>query len=293
MAQKVKLAYILSLPRSGSTVLSALLDRKKGIVSPPESSFPQVLGVIGKKERADKRWLAALYQGSTFVPTPLSLEEAAACMDGDSEEILTSLGMAVAAKLNRDPTSIRLIVWKTPRTVGMHKAPLSTSGKFVVLRRNPHNVFESQFRVAFGENNRNPYRFAVFRESYENAFARLPRDRVFEMDYDSLPDAIPLLQSFLGVENTGEWEQYTASLDMAARECSHMANVTAAFENTDPQKRANLQPEQIASLELAMKLARPLRKFLGPVRAFYDRQSMGPIRDRAREALAQSSGGQD
>lgn len=285
MNNSVQLAYILSLPRSGSTVLSAMLDRQRSIVSPPESSFPQVLGVLEQKERADKRWLAALYLGSTFVPTPLSLDEAEACMSGENEEILISLGMAVAAKLNRDPAQIQLIVWKTPRTVGMHRGPLSTSGKFVVLRRNPHNVFESQFRVAFGENNRNPYRFAIFRESYEHAFARLPRDRVFELEYDALPEILPTLQSFLGVESAGEWEHYEASLNMAAKECSHMTNVTAAFENKDPQKRANLQPAQIAALERAMKLARPLRYFLGPVRAFFDRQSMKPIRERAHEAL--------
>jgi hypothetical protein len=289
MNQNVKLAYILSLPRSGSTVLSALLDRQKGVVSPPESSFPQVLSVITDKERADKRWLAALYIGSTFVPTPLSLEEAEACMVGSDEEILVSLGLAIAEKLKRDSALIRLIVWKTPRTVGMSKVPLATSGKFVVLRRNPHNVFESQFRVAFGENNRNPYRFAIFRESYEHAFARLPRERVFEMEYDSLPGVLTPLQTYLGAENTGEWEDYESSLEMASKELSHMKTVTATFENKDPAKRANLQPSQIASLEFAIKLARPLRSLLGPVRAFYDRQSMGPIRERARAALAAAS----
>jgi hypothetical protein len=289
MNHTVKLAYILSLPRSGSTVLSAMLDRQKGIVSPPESSFPQILSVITAKERADKKWLSALYIGSTFVPTPLSLEDAEACMEGSDEEILISLGLAIAAKLNRDPALIRLIVWKTPRTVGMHKVPLSTSGKFVILRRNPHNVFESQFRVAFGENNRNPYRFAIFRESYEHAFARLPCDRVFELEYDSLPEILPALQSFLGVESAGEWEHYEASLDRASKECSHMTTVTAAFENKDPQKRANLKAAHIASLEFAMKLARLLRPCLGPVRAFYDQQSMVPIRERARTALATSS----
>ena len=287
MNHTVKLAYILSLPRSGSTVLSAMLDRQKGIVSPPESSFPQILSVITAKERADKKWLSALYIGSTFVPTPLSLEDAEACMEGSDEEILISLGLAIAAKLNRDPALIRLIVWKTPRTVGMHKVPLSTSGKFVILRRNPHNVFESQFRVAFGENNRNPYRFAIFRESYEHAFARLPCDRVFELEYDSLPEILPALQSFLGVESAGEWEHYEASLDRAAKECAHMTTVTDAFENKDSQKRANLQPAQITALELAMKLARPLRPFLGPVRAYFDNCSMQNARRIAAERIRQ------
>ncbi len=279
-------AFILSLPRSGSTILSAMLDRYHGIVSPPESSFPQVLGAISRKERNDRRWLAALYHGSTFVPTPLNLDEAEACMEGSDEEILTSLGLAIAAKLHRDPAEIRCIVWKTPRTVGMHKVPLSTSGKFIVLRRNPQNVFESQFRVEFGKNNRNPYRFAIFRESYEHAFSRLPEDRVFAMEYDDLPDVLPDLLAFLGLQNAGGWQHFESSLDMAAKHCSHMTQVTSEFRNTDPQKRANLDPGQVASLARAMVLARPLRPFMGPVRAFFDNQSMGPIRERAKEKLA-------
>lgn len=279
------LAYILSLPRSGSTVLSAMLDKRKGIVSPPESSFPQVLGVISEKEREDRRWLAALYHGSTFVPTPLSLDEAEACMVGSNTQILTSLGLAVAAKLNRDPSQVRAIVWKTPRTVGMHAGPLSTRGRFIVLRRNPQNVFESQFRVGFGISNRNPYRFAVFRESYEHAFARLPSDRVFNLEYDDLPEALPRVLEFLGVPEAEEWEAFQSSLELAARHCSHMAQVTEEFQNSDSQKRANLKPDQVAALGRAMKLARPLRPLLGPVRSHFDWQSMGPIRERAKEKL--------
>lgn len=281
-----QLAYILSLPRSGSTVLSALLDRKKGIVSPPESSFPQVLGVISKKERQDQRWLAALYLGATFPPTPLSLDDAEACMHGSNEEILTALGKAVAVKLDRDPEQLKVIVWKTPRTVGMHAGPLSTAGKFIVLRRNPHNVFESQFRVDFGKNNRNPYRFAIFRESYEHAFSRLPKDRVFQLEYDDLPGVLPKLMNYLGVDDRGEWESSRSSLDLAAENCSWMTEVTKEFQNKDPEKRARLDPQQVTRLEHAMKLARPLRPLMEPIRSYFDHQSMGPIRERAQASLA-------
>jgi hypothetical protein len=284
-----QLAYILSLPRSGSTVLSALLDKRKGVVSPPESSFPQVLGVISKKERADRRWLAALYIGATFPPTPLSLDDAEACMTGSNEEMLITLGRAVAAKLDRDPALVKAIVWKTPRTVGMHACPLATDGRFIVLRRNPHNVFESQFRVDFGKNNRNPYRFAIFRESYEYAFSRLPPDRVFQMEYDDLPGILPALLDFIGANDEGVWESSRSSLDLAAEKCSWMADVTKSFANKDPEKRARLDPEQIARLEWAMRLARPLRPLMGPVRSFFDHQSMGPIRERAKAALDNAS----
>jgi len=279
------LTYILSLPRSGSTVLSALLDRYKGVVSPPESSFPQVLGEISKSDRKDPRWMAALYLGSTFVPTPLSLDDAAACMTGSNEEILTALGRAVAVKLGRDPDLLKAIVWKTPRTVGMHTGPLSTNGKFIVLRRNPHNVFESQFRVGFGVSNRNPYRFAIFRESYEHAFSRLPDDRVFNVEYDALPGALSNLLNFMGVPDQGEWENLTSSLDLAAKNCYWMTQVTGEFKNTDPEKRARLDADQITTLNRAMKLARPLRPMMAPIRHYFDHQSMGPIRERAKAEL--------
>lgn len=283
-----QLAYILSLPRSGSTVLSAMLDKQKGVVSPPESSFPQVLGVLKPEERNNPRRLAALYIGATFPPTPLTLDDAEACMQGSDKEILIELGKAVAAKLGRNPEQIRAIVWKTPRTVGMHRTPLATGGRFIVLRRNPHNVFESQFRVQFGENNRNPYRFAVFRESYEHAFSRLPAGRMMQVEYDQLPGVIPKVLAFIGIEDDGLWEDHRSSLQLASEHCSWMSEVTQEFQNRDPEKRARLDPKQISRLELAMQLARPLRPFLGPVRAFFDHQSMGPIRKRAARALAEA-----
>lgn len=282
---KPQLAYILSLPRSGSTVLSALLDKRKGVVSPPESSFPQVLGIISPKERADLRWLAALYIGATFPPTPLSMDDAEACMDGSNEDILIALGKAVAVKLDRDPSMVKSIVWKTPRTVGMHACPLSTNGKFIVLRRNPHNVYESQFRVDFGKNNRNPYRFAIFRESYEHAFSRLPPDSVFQIAYDDLPGVLPKLLEFIGTNDEGEWESSLSSLDLAAENCSWMTDVTKTFENKDTEKRSRLDPVQVKNLERAIIAARPLRPLMGPVRYHFDKQSLGPIRERAKTAL--------
>lgn len=280
-----QLAYILSLPRSGSTVLSAMLDRQHGIISPPESSFPQVLGELTKEERTDQRRMAALYIGATFPPTPLTLQDAQACMNGSDAEILVSLGLACARKLGRDPNEVKAIIWKTPRTVGMHAVPIATGGKFVVLRRNPHNVFESQFRVDFGKNNRNAFRFAVFRESYEHAFARLPRERVFETDYDDLPDSISQILNFLGIPDQGTWKNHQSSLALAAESCSWMSEVNDEFINRDADKRKKLAPGQVARIDLAMKLARPLRPFLGPVRRYFDVASLVPIRERADYSL--------
>jgi hypothetical protein len=163
----------------------------------------------------------------------------------------------------------------------MHTVPLATGGKFIVLRRNPHNVFESQFRVGFGEKNRNPFRFAIFRESYEHAFARLPRERVLETNYDDLPGSISTILAFLGTTDAGEWKNHQSSLAMAAEACPWMSEVNDEFVNRDEEKRRKLDPKQVARLEFALQIARPLRPFLGKVRRHYDVASLGPIRERA------------
>jgi hypothetical protein len=283
------LAYILSQPRSGSTVLTAILDKRKGIVCLPESSFPQVLGVISKKERADRRWLAALYLGSTFPPTPLTIDDAEACMDGNNDEILTSLGMALARRLERNPDDVKTVVWKTTRTIGMHRGPLSTASKFVVLRRHPHNVFESQFRFDYGARNRKPFRYAVFAQSYEHALARCPKDRSFQLEYDDIPQQLPSLIEFLEVADQGEWEGGASSLELVAQSCSWLTQITEEFRNSDPEKRARLQPEMVHAVDRSLAITRPFRPFMGPLRAIFDRRSLGHIRGFAREHLVGKS----
>jgi len=283
------LAYILSQPRSGSTVLTAILDKRKGVVCMPESSFPQALGVLSRKERADKRWMAALYLGSTFPPTPLSFDDALACMKGRDEDILNALGRSLAGKLGRNPDDVRTVVWKTTRTIGLHKGPLATSGRFVVLRRNPHNVFESQSRFEYGVRNRRPFRYAVFLQSYEHALSRLPSSRTFNLDYDETEERLPALLEYLRIEDQGVWEAGGSSMDLVAESCSWLTEITKDFCNTDPEKRARLAPAMVTRLDRAMLLTRPLRPFLGPLRAHYDMRSMGHIWEFSRQRLAENS----
>lgn len=283
------LTFILSLPRSGSTVLTSLLDRRKGVVCPPESSFPQVLGEISRAERTDRRNLAAIYIASTFPGTPLSLEEATDCMEGSDKEILEAIGRKLAAKLGRDPDAVQSVVWKTTRTIGMNRAPLQTGGRFVVLRRHPHNVFESQFRVHFGKNNRAPWRFAGFRASYEHAFASLPKDRLFELGYDRIPDLLGELTSFIGIGNPEEWDSGSSSLEAVARDRPWLTEIMDTFENKDPEKRARIEPEKIVRLDRAIEAARMVTPLLGPIRRLADMRTLGHIRQRAKRLLAEAS----
>jgi hypothetical protein len=273
------------MPRSGSSVLSALLDQARGVVSVPESAFPQVLGLIGPHERADKRWLAALYLGATMSPTPLSIDDAEECMVGSNQEILTQIGLAVASKLGRNPSEICAVVWKTPKVTASLRGPLTTNGKFVILRRNPHNVFESQFRFHFGANNRHPFRFALFSESYESGFIRIPQSRKIDIEYDSLPASVDSILQFAGIADNGRWPEYVSSLKMASEQCYWLNEINNSFENRDSDKRKNLDAGQIQKLKLALKVARGFRPFLLPIRRYFDNVSLGHIKNRAQEHL--------
>lgn len=257
----------------------------------PESSFPQVLGEISSEERNDRRWLAAMYIGSTFPseprpPTPLTLDDAESCMEGSNEEILAALGRFLARKIGRDPDQVNTVVWKTTRTIGLHAGPLTTSGKFIVLRRNLHNVFESQFRVDFGLRNRKPLRYAVFAHSYEHSFGRLPPERTFELDYEVIPDQLPAMIDFIGVEDLGEWEGQGSSLDLVMKAASWLTQVTENFKSEDVEKRARLDSRQVATLDRAWLLARLGRPVMGPLRRYFDLRSLDDIRAVARRIIA-------
>lgn len=276
---------ILSLPRSGSTLLSAILDQRHGVISPPESSFPQILGEITPEERADPLRLAALYVASTYSGTPLSLAESQACMTGTDTEILTNIALALASKLGRDPGKVRMAIWKSTRTVSFMDVINRDSGKIVILRRHPLNVFESQFRVHFGLNNRKPFRFASFRESYESAFASCPKDRTFELNYEEIPAKLPELLGFLGIAESGVWEEGVSSLKHVAENRPWLSQILGDFDNTDEEKRGRLDPKQSSGLISAMRITRLLRPLFPPLRKHYDRSSLADIRRNAGKLL--------
>jgi len=279
------LTYILSQPRSGSTVLTAILDKRKGIVSMTESCFPQVLGTLSKSERSDKRWVAALYLGSRMAPDLLDINDAESCFSGSNEEMLFALGKAVAAKLGRDPAEVRNVVWKTTRAIGLHAGPITTSGKFVALRRNTYNVFESQSRFVHGVHNRNPWRYALFAQSYEHALRRCPVDRTFKLGYDDLPGILPRLLDFMEVPDLGEWETSGSILDEVAKQCDWLSQVTGDFRNTDNKKLAQLDPAVIKRLSCALSMTSKLFPLIGPIRNYFDMKSIAYVKSLAREFI--------
>lgn len=280
--------FIISEPRSGSTVLTAMLDRRRGMLSMPESSFPQVLGYLSPSERNNPRRLAAIYLGSTFVPTPLSFEEITECMRGCDREVLDNLALATAAKVGRNPHDVAFAAWKTVRTIAMHRVIEAMDARVVVLRRHPHNVFESQFRFSYGVRNRRPLRYAFFHQSYEKAFSRLHVSRRLEMSYDDLPEALGKLTAFIGLADRGMWPDSSSHFEQVVDQCSWLSEITKEFQNRDPEKRANLDPAVIRRLDLCLAATRPLRPLMGPVRSHFDRRSLGHVRGIAAGILREN-----
>lgn len=262
-----------------------MLDRRRGMLSMPESSFPQVLGYLTPAERNNPRNLAAIYLGSTFVPTPLDFEEIVACTSGADREVLDRIALATAAKIGRKPSDVEFAIWKTVRTIGMNRVIESLDAKVVVLRRNPHNVFESQFRFGYGVRNRKPLRYAFFHQSYEKAFASLRISNRLEMAYDDLPGALSTLTEFVGLPDRGMWPDDSSHFAQVVDQCSWLSEITKEFRNRDPEKRANLEPSAIRRLDLCLALTSLVRPLMGPIRGFFDRRSLGHVRKIAARVV--------
>lgn len=271
---EVNLICVYSLPRSGSTVLIAQLERIKGIVCVSESYFPQILEFLSPTVLADSEKLAAIYLASSPDGSLLSFDEVVKCIfPFEHKKTLTQLGLAYAVKTNRDPSQIRYIVWKTTRLIGRWKIFAGADGRFIVLRRNPINVFESQFRVTFGIHNRNAIRFILFRESYESAFARFPLKSTFSIDYESIPDQIPLLLLWLSLDDVS-WSEAESSLASTSAKNAWHSGVMSSFESKDFIKRMRIQKLSRILLRLGQILFRAFRPLLGPIRDYHDKKIM-------------------
>lgn len=283
------LACIYSLPRSGSTVLITELDRLKGIVCLPESYFPQILEFLSPDELSDPSRLAAFFLASSPSGSLLSFEEARTCMiPTDHAKTLVRLGLACALKTNREPSQVAIVIWKTTRIVSRWRLFAKAGGRFLVLRRNPLNVFESQFRVDFGYFNRNPIRFAAFQESYEAVFSRLPIDITHSVDYESIPGQLAAIQSWLGV-GAEHWIGSESSMAKThAKEAWH-SGLMDGFQSHDSMKRQNITTRQRLLLKAGQSMAKPIRPILGLLRNYYDRQIMKQIRIAADEIIFKES----
>lgn len=276
--------FIVSLPRSGSTVLAAMLDQYEDILCLPESHFPAYLESISHHDWQDPARLAACFVACCTDGSPLTFEEARACMSGDRDETLDAIARAVAMKCGRDYEKIRVVVWKSTRMVGTFPSVTRPGEKHLVLRRNPLNVFESQFRVPFGKLNQSPARFALFEASYEAAFRSLPPDSTFQIAYAAIPDSIKEVVPWCGSNGEAGRKTNSGLIEISGRMPWH-TEMNKPFKNTDPDKLRNLKTLQVWSYHLTHAML-DLLPFAGRLaRKLANRREFNAIRQRADEAL--------
>ncbi len=279
--------FIVSVPRSGSTLLTNLLDAYEDVVCPPESFFPAVLEMLDPADLSEKRKIAALFVVSCSDGSPLTVQEAEACILPDKGRTLDALALAIAAKMGRSPSAITAVVWKYTRMVGCWRFPVAHGGRFIILHRNLLNVYESQFRVPFGEKNKNPVRFALFSSSYAVAFAEYPADQTLELEYPEIPARMPELVAWIG--SAGRKREASAgTLDEIAGKNPWHANINKPFENKDPEKLKNLAGWQTAGFYFGQIIFGTLGFLTRKARRIADIRQMESLRQQAADLLNNS-----
>lgn len=283
-----KRLFIVSVPRSGSTVLTTMLDRHEDVLCLPESHFPALLYRIDAGDLSNPDLVAALFLASCTDGSPLTFEEARDCVRGDRDATLDSLATKVAVKVGRDPETIKVVVWKYTRLVGASRDLAKSGGRFIILRRNPLNVFESQFRVPFGRHNRNPVRFALFEASYETTFAKYPRNTTMRINYPDLPNSIASVIGWVGSNGRPRSDSAQGVGEHSGKMPWH-SEITKPFRNSDAAKIRNLTSSQVTSYRLARTFLAWLPLIGRLARHFADQREIDACRKRAAELLARLS----
>ena len=276
--------FIVSVPRSGSTVLTNMLDKHEDVLCLPESFFPGVMDLADDTEWQNRRWMAALFVVSCTDGSPLELDEAEACIRESRPDTLEALAEAITLKAGRDPAKIRTVVWKFTRMVGCWRFAASVGGRFIILRRNPLNVYESQFRVPFGDKNRNPARFALFAASYDAAYSGYPDRQTLSLNYPDIPASMLRVLEWIGSSDTPRGTTGGGMGEISGQRPWH-TEIDKPFKNDDARKLGNLSPWQTASYRLTRATLSLMPFVARKARNLADQQQMAALRTQARELL--------
>lgn len=279
---------IVSLPRSGSTVLTNLLDLREDIVCLPECMFPPLIDMLELAEFRKKRKVAEMFLASCTDGFPMSVEEIERCIMDTPTETIDSIVAAFTRLSGRDPDKIRAFVWKSTRMVGCHQFWQESGGRFVILKRPPLNVYESQFRVHFGQKNRNPIRFALFESSYRIAFRNYPEEATFRIEYAEIPRRLEELVGWFGSAGLLRNDGKAGSLNSTSSKQYWHANIDKPFENNDEQKINNLSSSQIAGYRLGKLIFSFVPYLVRAARKAADRRQMKAIRNAAAGLAART-----
>lgn len=282
---KPRMLFIVSAPRSGSTVLTSLLDRHTGVISLPESGFPQMLAYISEETWKNRGLIAAIYLCSCYGGTLLDHGEALACIKPDRQDTLIALGLAEAAKAGRDIGGVRWIVWKNTRIVSAWHHLQKFGGRFAIIRRNPINIYESYQRIGFATKNRKPSRFAIYFRGYESVFRNYPADATFEFDYPKTAQQLPEFLEMLGID-PDDTHGGASTLSAVSGRFDFHRDILGEFRDDDAEKRKRIPERSVVSVERSLRCFESMDAICGWLRKWADyRQAKTMIRN-ARRLLA-------
>lgn len=236
--------------------MTSMLDQYRGIISLPESGFPQLLGYLSERQWKRKDLIAAAYLRACFGGSLLSLEEAHGCIVDDRKETLTRLGIAEAGKAGRDTAGVSYIIWKTTRMISQWRTLSGIGGGFAIIDRDALNVFESYLRVGFAAKNRKPLRFAVYLRGYEAALAAYPPSMTERFDYPKLAEQLPAYLRHLGVDPEDRHNGPSTLAAVSDRFEFH-AEILGDFKDRDGEKRGNLSAEAARRVTRARGAIKP------------------------------------
>lgn len=268
--QNISLFCVFSLPRSGSTVLTAQLDEIKGIVCVPENYFPCLISFLDNWESCSEEILAELFLAATDDKNILNYYEVLSCIQKDNlSKTFVGIGLLVASKAGRSVEDVKAVVWKTTRLVSGFSALKEAGFKFVLLQRNPLNVLGSQFRVGFGEKNRRPLRFVLFNYSYQSVFRDIAHGDTFLINYSDIKDRVSDLSRWMGV-GAEKWNEGHSVVVASMASSAWHSGLSKQFNDKDAEKIESLSSELKFEYILFSALFYPLVYFLKPVRKYLD-----------------------
>ncbi|WP_017293948.1 hybrid fatty acyl-AMP ligase/type I polyketide synthase [Geminocystis herdmanii] len=199
------IAFILSSPRSGSTLLRVMLAGNPYLVSPPELHLLPFTTLKERQKQLEASHLDEGLQRTLMDLKGITAEESEALINQWVEE---NLSIPDLYKILQELSGNRLLVDKSP-TYGMematllHAQKMFSNAKYIHLIRHPYSVIESFARLRMDKllglsHHGNPYEIgeAIWRKSNENIVdftSQLDSSRVYRVFYEELvtnPEAI-------------------------------------------------------------------------------------------------------
>lgn len=191
------IAFILSSPRSGSTLLRVMLAGHPQLSSPPEL---HLLPFETMQERERELGVSQLGEGLTRALMALKNLDAARGRELVNDLIRDNLSIKQVYQMLQQLTGDRLLIDKSPTYASnretLDKAErLFTNAKYIHLVRHPYAVIESFARMRMdkliGSKNSDPYLLAesIWQESNQNIFdfcSELDPNRHYLVRYEEL-----------------------------------------------------------------------------------------------------------